>query len=76
MTSTNKDNAQSWDTCILVPTYTFVIMQCKDVGSDPVCLRDALSMGTLVWKVFQILSCTYTGTCPGKDQSSAQTKLL
>ncbi len=46
---------QSWDTGILVLTYTFVVMQCKDVGSDSMCLRHALPMGTLVWNVSQIL---------------------
>ncbi len=30
-------------------------MQCKDVGSDSTCLRNALSMSTLTWKVSQIL---------------------
>ena len=41
--------------CSLIQLYTFVVMQCKDVGSDSTYLRQALSMGTLVWKVSQIL---------------------
>ncbi len=53
MTSAYKDNAQGWETCTLVLTYP--TLQCKDVGSDSTCLKDALSMGTLVWKVSQIL---------------------
>ena len=35
---------------------TFVMIQCKDVGSDSMCLRDALSAGILVWKVSKILA--------------------
>ena len=51
MTSTYKENAQSWDTFILYfGAYLCNFTQLK-------CLRHVLSMGTLVWKVSQILLC-------------------
>ncbi len=49
MTSTYKDNAQSWDAGLI-----FII---------PTCLRHALSMGTFVWKVSQILYRTRIQDC-------------
>ena len=40
---------------VFYPGNTFVVKQCKDVGSDSMCQGNALSMGTLVWKVSEIL---------------------
>ena len=38
-----------------LPNFTQLVMQRKDVSCDSMCLRHALSMGILVWKVSQIL---------------------
>ena len=43
------------DVIHVIIIYTFVIMQYKGVASDPMYLKHALSMGTLIWKVSQIL---------------------
>ncbi len=40
---------------VFYPGNSYTAMWCKDVGIDSTCLRYAIAMDTLVWKVSQIL---------------------